>query len=72
MKILQFVWNPISEGIQIGNFTIYYYSLMWMIAFILGFYIMQIIYKKEGLSMEKLDSLFVYTILGNLQSWSWD
>ena len=66
MKILQFVWNPISEGITIGNFTIYYYSLMWMIAFILGFYIMQIIYKKEGLSMEKLDSLFVYTILGTM------
>ena len=37
-----------------------------MLAFGLGFYIMQIIYKKEGLSMEKLDSLFVYTILGTM------
>ena len=67
MEILQFVWDPTSEGITIfGKFTIYYYSLMWMLAFILGFYIMQIIYKKEGLSMEKLDSLFVYTILGTM------
>ena len=67
MEILQFVWDPTSEGITIfGKFTIYYYSLMWMLAFILGFYIMQIIYKKEGLSMEKLDSLFVYTILGTI------
>ena len=67
MEILQFVWDPTSDGFTIfGEFTIYYYSLMWMLAFILGFYIMQIIYKKEGLSMEKLDSLFVYTILGDL------
>ncbi len=67
MEILQFVWDPTSEGISIfGKFTIYYYSLMWMLAFILGFYIMQIIYKKEGLSMEKLDSLFLYTILGTM------
>ena len=52
MEILQFVWDPTSEGITIfGKFTIYYYSLMWMLAFILGFYIMQIIYKKEGLSL---------------------
>jgi prolipoprotein diacylglyceryl transferase len=67
MEILHFVWDPTSEGISIfGKFTIYYYSLMWMLAFILGFYIMQIIYKKEGLSIEKLDSLFVYTILGTM------
>ena len=67
MEILQFVWDPTSEGITIfGKFTIYYYSLMWMLAFILGFYIMQIIYKREGLSMEKLDSLFVYTIIGTM------
>tara|TARA_Y100000991_G_scaffold47595_1_gene33951 strand:- start:4759 stop:5499 length:741 start_codon:yes stop_codon:yes gene_type:complete len=39
---------------------------MWMLAFILGFKIMQIIYKREGLSMEKLDSLFIYTILGTM------
>ena len=67
MEILQFVWDPTSEGISIfGKFTIYYYSLMWMLAFILGFYIMQIIYKKEGLSMQKLDSLFVHTIVGTM------
>ena len=62
MEILQFVWNPTSDGIG----PIKYYSLMWMLAFIIGFYIMKIIYKKEGLSDKKLDSLFVYTILGTM------
>ena len=62
MEILQFVWNPTTDGIG----PIKYYSLMWMLAFIIGFYIMKIIYKKEGLSDEKLDSLFVYTILGTM------
>ena len=66
MEILQFIWDPSESSSIFGKFNIYYYSLMWMLAFGLGFYIMQIIYKKEGLSMEKLDSLFVYTILGTM------
>ena len=64
---LQFTWDPSSAGIDLfGKFTIHYYSLMWMLAFILGWYIMKRIYMKENLSEEKLDSLFVYTILGTM------
>ncbi len=34
------IWNP-SEGITIGSFTLRFYSLMFVIAFALGYYIMK-------------------------------
>lgn len=58
-------WNP-SEGIDLGFFTIHYYSLMFVVAFTLGWYLMKRIYQREGISMEKLDSLFIYTVLATL------
>lgn len=62
---LNLVWNP-SEGIDLGFFMIRYYSLMFVIAFGLGWYVMKAIYQREGISLEKLDNLFVYTVLATL------
>ncbi len=64
MHALQIVWNPSSEGLEIFGFTIHYYSMMWMAAFILGWYIMKKIYTREDQNNEKLDSLFIYSIVG--------
>ena len=65
MYFLQTVWDPTSDSIAIfGDFKIHYYSLMWMAAFITGWYIMKKIYKNEGQSEEKLDGLFMYSVLG--------
>ncbi len=58
-------WSP-SEGLDLGFFTLHYYSLMFLIAFGLGWYIMKSIYTKEGVSIEKLDPLFIYTVLATL------
>lgn len=62
---LNIVWNP-SEGIDLGFFIIRFYSLMFVIAFGLGWYIMKKIFEREGQSIEKLDSLFVWTVLATL------
>jgi len=65
MNFLQIVWEPASDGIRLfGGFKIHYYSLMWMIAFIFGLQIMKKIYKNEGESESKMDSLFMYSVLG--------
>jgi len=65
MHFLQIVWDPASEGINIiGDFKIHYYSMMWMIAFISGWFIMKKIYKNENQSNDKLDSLFIYSVVG--------
>ncbi|EIA08996.1 prolipoprotein diacylglyceryl transferase [Flavobacterium frigoris] len=62
---LNIVWNP-SEGIDLGFFIIRFYSLMFVVAFGLGWYIMKNIYERENESIEKLDSLFIWTVLATL------
>lgn len=64
-QALNIVWNP-SEGIDLGFFVIRYYSLMFVVAFGLGWYIMKNIFERENESLEKLDSLFVWTVLATL------
>lgn len=59
------IWNP-SEGIDLGFFTIRYYSLMFVIAFGLGWYIMKRIFQRENESIEKLDTLFIWTVVATL------
>jgi len=59
------IWNP-TEGINLGFFIIRFYSLMFVIAFALGWYIMKPIYKKEGIPQEKLDTLFIWTVIATL------
>ncbi|MCK8521831.1 prolipoprotein diacylglyceryl transferase [Aquimarina sp. D1M17] len=62
---LKFVWNPV-EGIDLGFFVIRFYSLMFVVAFSLGWYLMKKIYIRENISMEKLDSIFIYAVIATL------
>lgn len=59
------VWDP-SKGIDLGFFMIRYYSMMYLVAFVLGWYIMKKFFKNENISEEKLDPLFIYAVLGTL------
>ena len=59
------IWNP-SEGFDLGFMQLRYYSLMFVVAFGLGWFVMKKIYDREGLSVEKLDKLFIYTVLATL------
>lgn len=62
---LGIVWNS-PEGIQIGPLNLRFYSLMFVVAFALGWVIMKKIYDREGESTEKLDKLFIYTVVATL------
>lgn len=59
------IWNP-TEGIDLGFFMIRFYSLTWVVAFAVGWYIMKYIFIRENETIEKLDKLFVYTILATM------
>lgn len=61
----QITWNP-AEGIDLGFFVIRYYSLMFVVAFTFGWFIMKRIFKRENVSAEKLDSIFIYTVIATL------
>ena len=63
MHSIQIVWDPIKY-LDLGFFKLHFYSVMWIVAFILGFYIMKRIYRNENQSDESLDSLFIYSVIG--------
>ncbi|MGV8946002.1 MAG: prolipoprotein diacylglyceryl transferase [Lutibacter sp.] len=66
MMLLQIDWNPAPEIFKIGSFAVRYYSLMFVIAFMLGLYLMKKIFINDKIPLEKLDSLFIYTIIATL------
>jgi prolipoprotein diacylglyceryl transferase len=66
MIYLSIDWDPSIELFKIGSFAIRYYSLMFVIAFILGLQIMKKIYTNENIPIEKLDTLFIYAVISIL------
>jgi prolipoprotein diacylglyceryl transferase len=65
MNFLAFTWDP-SIGINLGFFTIRWYSLMFVAAFLLGLRLMKKMYEKDNIPKEKLDPLFMYTFISML------
>lgn len=65
MHFLKLDWNPVT-GLDLGFFKLHFYSLMWVIAFVIGWYIIKYIYTKEKISLVNLDPLFLYTVLSTM------
>ena len=63
MHFLGFIWNPDETIFQLGFIQIKYYNLSWILAFVLGWYLMKRIFTSENKSMAQLDSLFVYGVV---------
>ena len=80
MHLIKIEWAPSETLFTIGDFGIHYYSLMFIVAFSLGYYIMKKIFVNENVSEEYLESLFVYMVLsillgarlGDVFFYSWD
>ena len=66
MTLLQIDWNPAPEIFKIGSFALRYYSLMFVIAFMLGLHLMKKIFINDKIPIEKLDSLFIYVVIATL------
>ncbi len=62
---LSFIWN-VPKGIDFGFFTLHFYSLLWVAAFGLGWLLTKQIYIREGETIEKLDKLFIYTLVATM------
>ena len=80
MNFLSIVWDIDPEIIKIGGFGIRWYSLMFVIAFVLGLRLMKKIFLEDKIPIEKLDPLFMYVFismlvgmrLGDVFFYSWD
>lgn len=79
MKYLSVIWDP-SIGIDLGFFTIRWYSLMFVAAFLLGLRLMKKVFIEDDIDLKKLDKLFIYVFvsmligmrLGDVFFYSWD
>lgn len=65
MNFLATTWDP-SIGINLGFFTVRWYSLMFVAAFLLGYRLMTKMYIKDGVPKEKMEPLFMYTFISML------
>jgi len=62
---LSITWN-FEGAFHLGPLTLRLYSLMFVVAFGLGWVIMKKIFDREGESVDKLDKLFIYTLISTL------
>ena len=66
MMIFKINWAPNEVFLNLGPLTIYWYSVMFIIAFSLGYYIVQKIYINDSKPIELVEPLFIYVVFGTL------
>ncbi len=59
-------WSPDEKIISFGSIGIHWYSLMFLLAFFIGFQIMKKIYVKEKKDIALLDPFLVHMVLGTI------
>jgi prolipoprotein diacylglyceryl transferase len=59
-------WAPNEILFEFFSLTIYWYSVMFIIAFSLGYYIVQKIYINDNKSVTLVEPLFIYVVVGTL------
>ena len=60
------VWDPGTSPFSILGFEVRYYSLCWIIGLLSGYFIMKNLYKRQKVSMELFEPLFMYCFIGIL------
>lgn len=59
-------WAGKEEIFSIGSFAVRYYSLCWLLAFGVSYYLMLKVFRREGKTQEDLDRFSIYIFLGTL------
>ena len=59
-------WNPDVVALDLGFFGIRWYSLCWCIGLLGVYWLMHKLYKRQGISEEKFEPMFMYCFLGIL------
>lgn len=57
-------WDVSPVLIDLGPIKIHYYSLMWILAFVMGWFVMKKILETDKVDIKLLDPLFLYSFLG--------
>ncbi len=59
-------WNVNPEIFRIGPFALRWYSLMFMISFLGGYYLLRNIFRKEGQDENDVDEIFLYVFIATI------
>ena len=62
MIISQIKWSP-TESYEILGFPFYIYSLMFILAFLVGYNLVKSFFAKENVDEKYLDPLLIYLVL---------
>ena len=57
-------WNPVIDLFSIGALRVRYYSLWWLIGLAAAYFILQHLYKRQGLSGQNFEKLIIYGFIG--------
>ena len=63
MLLNYITWNVDPVLIHFGSLQIRWYGLFWALGFVFGYFIMKRIYRKEKMSDDSMDKLFVYMLI---------
>ena len=66
MLLNYIVWDVNPYIFYIGERPIAWYGLLWALVFIVGYYIMKNIFKKENISEDNLDKLLMYMLVSSI------
>ena len=66
MIFLKFNWAPNEKLFEIAGFGIHIYSLMFIIAFLLGLRLFKKMFIKENIDQKYLEPLFIYMVVSTL------
>ena len=64
--LMYIIWSQSTEIFRIGPFALRWYSLLFVMSFIVGYEIMRRIFRDEGKPEKDLDSLTFYMIIGTV------
>lgn len=65
LTFLYTTWDP-STGINLGPITLHYYSLMFILAFGLGYFIFTKMYTIDNVNLKYVEPLFTWTLVGTI------
>ncbi len=66
IDLLYINWNVNPEIFRFGGFALRYYSLLFALAFIISYYLLAFIFKRENVSEKLLQKLLVYVVVGTI------
>ena len=63
MILIQINWSPSETLLEIGGFSIYVYSLMFILAFLVGYNLVKSFFLKEKVDEKYLDPMLIYMVI---------